>query len=94
MTTVGTDDVTPSRVAVAVIVAIPAAFAVTRPFASTVAIVASLVDQWIVRPEIGLLEASKHVALSCTVGPVAKLNVAVAGEICTVATAESTFTDD
>jgi hypothetical protein len=77
-----------------VIEAVPAPFAVTRPFASTVATVASLVDQWIVRPATGVLEASKHVAVSCTVGLVAKLNVAVAGEICTVATAGITFTDD
>lgn len=94
VTTVATVDVTPSRTAVAVIEAVPAPFAVTRPFASTVAIVASLVDQWIVRPATGLLEASKQVANSCTVGLVAKLNVAVAGEICTAATAGMTFTAD
>src|SRR5262249_29889391 len=39
-------------------------------------------------------EASRQVADNCTVGLVAKLNVAVGGEICTAATAGMTFTDD
>jgi len=92
--TVATDEVTPSRTAVAVIDAVPAAFAVTKPFAFTVATVRSLDDQVIVRPVITAFDASSSVAVSCTVGVVARLNVAVAGEIWTVATAGITLMAD
>ncbi len=52
---------------VAVMVTGPAAFAVTRPFASTVATVALLVCQVTVRPVSGVPAASFGVAVSCTV---------------------------
>src|SRR2546427_4870551 len=58
----------PSLVAVTV-TGPPTAFAVTRPFASTVAIVAALVAQVTVRPVRGLPAASCGVAVSWTVSP-------------------------
>src|SRR5256885_5715111 len=57
----------------AVIVAEPAAFAVTRPLAFTVAIAVSLDDQVTARPESGLPPASLGVAVSCTVCPTGTL---------------------
>ena len=74
--------------------AVPEAFAVTKPVALTVAMVASLVDHVIVRPVTTPLDASNSVAVSCTVGVVARLNVADGGEICTVATAGITLIVD
>jgi hypothetical protein len=80
--TVATDEVTPSRTAVAVIDAVPGAFAVTSPVAAfTVAIVGSLLAHVIVRPAMTVLDASNSVAVSCTVGVVATLRVAVGGAI-------------
>src|SRR6266571_4817728 len=58
----------PSLVAV-IVTGPPATFAVTRPFASTVAIVALLVCQVTTRPLSGLPAASFGVAVSCTVEP-------------------------
>ena len=82
MITVATDDVTPSRTAVAVIDAVPGAFAVTSPVAAfTVAIVWSVLAHVIVRPAMTVLDASNSVAVSCTVGVVATLRVAVGGAI-------------
>src|SRR5256885_72131 len=57
----------------AVIVAEPAAFAVTRPLPFTVAIAVSLDDQVTARPESGLPLASLGVAVSCTVCPTGTL---------------------
>jgi hypothetical protein len=80
--TVATDEVTLSRTAVAVIDAVPGAFAVTSPVAAfTVAIVGSLLAHTIVLPAMTVLDASNGVAVSCTVGVVATLRVAVAGAI-------------
>src|SRR2546422_329690 len=52
---------------VAVIVAVPATFAVTRPLALTDAAVVLSLDHVIVRPDSGVPLASCGVALSCTV---------------------------
>lgn len=79
--TVGTDEITPPRTAVAVIDAVPGAFAVTRPLEFTVAMVLSLEAHVIVRPVMIVLDASNSVAVSCTVGVLARLRVAVAGAI-------------
>src|SRR2546421_12475299 len=57
----------------AVIVAEPAAFAVTRPLTFTVALAVSLDDQVTARPESGLPLASLGVAVSCTVCPTGAL---------------------
>src|SRR5258708_33591408 len=65
----------PSDVAV-IVTGPPTAFAVTRPFASTVAIVASLVCHVTVRPVSGLTVASFGVAMSWTVAFSCKLGVA------------------
>src|SRR5256714_1535336 len=70
---------------IAVIVAEPAAFPVTRPLPLTFAIVVSLDAHVTVRPESGLPLSSLGVALSCTVRPTGTL--AVAGLTVTVATA-------
>src|SRR5258705_3987205 len=58
---------------VAVIVTGPAAFAVTRPFASTVATVALLVCHVTTRPVSGVPAASFGVAVSCTGAPTTTL---------------------
>src|SRR2546421_250251 len=70
---------------VAVIVAVPAPFAVPNPVRLTVATVVSLDDQVTARPESGLPLSSLGVALSCTVRPTGTL--AIAGLTVTVATA-------
>src|SRR2546423_876907 len=70
---------------IAVIVAEPAAFPVTRPLPFTFAIVVSLDAHVTVRPESGLPLSSLGVALSCTVRPTGTL--AMAGLTVTVATA-------
>src|SRR5687767_1296738 len=69
---------------VAVIVADPSATAVTRPVALTVAAVSSLLVQLTTRPDSGAPFASRGVAVSCTVAPLA--TVASAGSIVTAAT--------
>src|SRR5256885_17132701 len=61
---------------VAVIIAEPATFAVTRPLVLTVATVALSLDQVIVRPDSGLPFASRGVAVSCTVCPTGTLGEA------------------
>src|SRR3989442_6360521 len=58
----------PSLVAV-MVTGPPAALPVTRPFASTVATLASLVTHVIVRPVSALPAASFGVAVSCNVAP-------------------------
>src|SRR3989442_3792859 len=58
----------PSLVAV-MVTGPPAALPVTRPFASTVARLASLVTHVMVRPVSALPAASFGVAVSCTVWP-------------------------
>src|SRR5260370_1045622 len=73
----------PSDVAV-IVTGPPAILPLTRPFASTVAIVASLVCQVTARPVSGLPLASFRVALNCTVAFTATL--AVAGRTTTDAT--------
>src|SRR2546422_11648232 len=69
---------------VAVIVAEPASFAVTRPLALTDATVVLSLDQVIVRPDSAVPLASRGVAVSCTVPPAGRL--AVAGLTATDAT--------
>src|SRR2546422_6415545 len=61
---------------VAVIVAEPATFAVTRPLALTVATVVLSLDHVIVRPASGVPLASRGVAVSCTVWPTSTLGEA------------------
>src|SRR5438309_2164435 len=61
---------------VAVIVAEPAARAVTRPLPLTVATVVLLLDHVITRPDSGFPLASCGVAVSCTVWPTGTLAVA------------------
>ena len=78
---VATDEVTPSSTAVAVIDAVPTAFAVTKPLALTVAIDVSLLCHVTVRPVMTVLVASNNVAVSCTVKLLARLSEAVAGAI-------------
>src|SRR2546426_12633601 len=56
---------------VAVMVTAPATTPVTSPLLLTVAIVLSLDDQLIARPVKGLPLASRGVAVSCTVCPIA-----------------------
>src|SRR5438270_10828425 len=73
----------PSLVAV-MVTGPPAALAVTRPFASTVARVASLVPHVTLRPVSGLPVASFGVAVSCSV--VLASTVAGAGVTSTEAT--------
>src|SRR2546430_8951207 len=58
---------------VAVIVAEPATFAVTRPLVLTHATVVFSLNQVIVRPDSALPFASRGVALSCTVRPTGPL---------------------
>src|SRR5436853_15861 len=58
---------------VAVIVADPVTFAVTRPLVLTVATVVLSLDHVVVRPASGLLLASRGVAVSCTVWPTGTL---------------------
>ena len=61
---------------VAVIVALPAAIAVTRPDAETVLMLVLLEFQLITRPVSTLLLASRVTAESCTVAPTWRLDVA------------------
>ena len=68
----------------AVIVALPAATAETRPDAETVAMAALPEDQLMVRPVKTFPLASRVTAESCVVAPACKL--AVAGDTATVAT--------
>src|SRR5438876_3921187 len=80
-----TADVPPGPSLVAMIViGPPAAFPVTRPFASTSAIVALPVRQMTTRPLSGLPFASLGVAVSCVLAPTCTL--AVGGATSTVAT--------
>ena len=69
---------------VAVIVAVPDAFAVTTPLCDTLAIAVLLVDQAIARPVRTLFAASRVVAVSVPVPPTCSGNVV--GETVTVAT--------
>jgi len=71
---------------VAVIVEVPAATAVTKPFASTVAAAALLDVQITVRPLSGLPLASVRFAVSCCVGVTPNTRVAVAGVTVTALT--------
>src|SRR2546426_768750 len=73
----------PSLVAM-IVIGPPAAFPVTRPFASTSAIVALPVRQMTTRPLSGLPFASLGVAVSCVLAPTCTL--AVGGATSTVAT--------
>jgi hypothetical protein len=82
---------TPSTVAV--IVAEPAATAVTRPVEETVAIFASDVDQVTVRPEITAPEASFAVADACVVCPTVSA-VALTDAVTLVTAAAVTVTAD
>src|SRR5437764_14728236 len=61
---------------VAVIVAVPAATPVTRPFAETVAALALLVAQLMLRPLSAVPLASLGVAVSCTVAPTSSTGAA------------------
>src|SRR6185503_12595033 len=78
------DDVANLPSLVAVIVADPAATAVTRPLAETVATAGALLDQVTTRPLNTLPAESLVVALSCAVAPTRTL--ADAGDTVTVAT--------
>src|SRR3989442_14043803 len=73
----------PSLVAM-IVIGPPGAFPVTRPFASTLAIVALPVRQMTTRPLSGLPFASLGVAVSCVLAPTCTL--AVGGATSTVAT--------
>jgi len=75
---------------VAVIVAVPATFPVTRPLVLTVATVVLLLDHVTVRPVSTLLFASLSVAVSWTVFP--SFTLAVAGATVTDATGAVTVT--
>jgi hypothetical protein len=77
---------------VAVIDALPAAIAVTRPFASTVAAAVLFEDHVTVRPLRTLLLASFVVTVNCCVAPAATL--AEAGVTVTVATGDATVERD
>jgi hypothetical protein len=77
----------PSLVAVTVVV--PAAAAVTRPFASTVAAAAMLETQVIVRPVTTVPFASLVTAVNCCVGVIPRTRFAVPGVTVTVATGAS-----
>src|SRR5881628_3876409 len=79
----------PSLVAM-IVIGPPAAFPVTRPFASTSAIVALPVRQMTTRPLSGLPFASLGVAVSCVLAPTCTL--AVGGATSTVATEAETVT--
>jgi hypothetical protein len=71
---------------VAVIVAVPAPTAVTRPFASTVAAETLLEAQVTRRPVSTVPFASLVTAVSCCVGVIPTIRLAVAGVTATVAT--------
>src|SRR5256885_1340832 len=79
----------PSLVAM-IVIGPPAAFPVTRPFASTSAIVALPVRQMTTRPLSGLPFASLGVAVSCVLAPTCTL--AVGGATSTVATGAEAVT--
>src|SRR5437899_437121 len=83
VTVTAAEPLLPSLVAVTV-TGPPAPLPVTRPLASTLAMVASLLSQVTVRPVSGLPFASLGVAVSCTVAPTTML--AVGGVTATVAT--------
>jgi hypothetical protein len=71
---------------VAVIVALPAPIAVTRPFPSTVATIASLEVQLTTRPVRVLSPASFVTAVSCRGGVIPRTRLALVGLTVTVAT--------
>jgi hypothetical protein len=73
----------------AVIVAVPAPTAVTRPFPSTVAAAALLEVQMTVRPVRTLFAASRSVAVSCWVGVIPITRLAEDGVTVTVFTGAS-----
>ena len=75
--------------AVAVIVAVPAATAVTRPSDETVATVLRFDVQATMRPVIVAPEASRNLAVSCDVWPTTTLLVAGASSIVATGTNET-----
>src|SRR5262245_58393688 len=89
---VAADDVTPSKTALAVMFAIPAALAVTFPVASTVATAVLSELHVMLRPVI-VVPPFVAVAVSCTVGVSRTLSVASVGEIVTLVTASITLID-
>jgi hypothetical protein len=80
------DDVPVFVSLVAVIVEVPGATAVTKPFASTVAAAVLLDVQSTVRPLSGLPLASVRFAVNCCVGVTPSTSVAVAGVTATALT--------
>ena len=78
---------------VAVIVVAPAATAVTRPFASTVAAAGLLEVHVTTRPVSTLLAASRSVAVSCCVGVIPTTRLAEDGVTVTVLTGTSVIRD-